>query len=87
MKIYTETHHTIYIGDTDITAVVLENGLLSHILITSVLIDNAGKVFIDDMLYLKHVEENKKDLKKQLVQENLFEKGIVKAIKELMKKV
>lgn len=87
MKIHTETHHTIYIGDTDITAVVIEGNQLSHISISSVNISNINKLLIDNLLYLENITENKKDLKQNLVPKDLWEKGVVKAIKKLMKKV
>lgn len=86
MKIYTEIHHTVYVGDTSITAVVFEDGQLSHIDINSVNNDNKGRIFIDNLLYIERIGANKKDLKQKLIQEGLLEKGITKTIKKLTKK-
>ena len=77
----------MYVGDTDITLVLMEENVLSHILISSVNIDNPEKMFIDSVLYLKHIDTNKKNLKKQLQEKNLWEPGVIKAIKLLTKKV
>ena len=81
--IHVETHHTIYIGSTDVTLVTLEENVLSHILISSVNSSNKEKLFIDNIFYIKYIEENKKDLKQKLIEKDLWEKGVVKVIKKL----
>jgi hypothetical protein len=85
--IHVETHHTIYVGNTDVTLVTLEENVLSHILISSVNNSNKEKLFIDNIFYIKHIEYNKRDLKQKLTEKGLWEKGVVKAIKLLSKKV
>jgi hypothetical protein len=87
MKIYTATHHTIYIGNTDITLVVIKDNVFDYLTISSVNNSNKEKLFIDNILYIKHIEDNKRDLKQKLTEKGLWEKGVVKAIKLLSKKV
>ena len=85
--IHKEIHYTMYVGDTDITLVLMEKDAFSHILISSVCNDNPEKLFIDNIPYLKHIDTNKKNLKKQLQEKDLWEPGVIKAIKVLTKKV
>jgi hypothetical protein len=75
----------MYVGDTDITLILMEKDAFSHLLISSVNRNNPEKLFIDNTPYLKHIDENKKDLKKKLREKNLWEPGVIKAIKLLTK--
>lgn len=83
--IHKETHYTMYVGATDITLVLMEKDAFSHLLISSICNTNPEKLFIDNISYLKHIDDNKKDLKKQLREKNLWEPGVIKAIKLLTK--
>ena len=85
VQVFKETHYTMYVGDTDITLALMEKDAFSHILISSVNNSNSEKLFIDNISYIKHIDENKKDLKKQLREKNLWEPGVIKAIKLLTK--
>ena len=77
----------MYLGNTAVTLVIMENNVLSHLIISSVNTNNDEKLFIDNIHYLKEITENKKDLKTSLQKKGLWEKNIVQAIKALTKKV
>jgi hypothetical protein len=86
-KIHKELHYTMYVGNTDITLVMLENNVFSHLIISSVNNNNNERLIIDNKNYIEEITENKKDLKTSLQNKNLWEKNIVQAIKALTKKV
>ena len=87
VQVFKETHYTMYVGDTAVTLVIMENNVLSHLIISSVNTNNDEKLFIYNIHYLKEITENKKDLKTSLQKKDLWEKGIVQAIEVLIKKV
>ena len=87
VQVFKETHYTMYVGDTAVTLVIMENNVLSHLIISSVNTNNDETLFIDNINYLKEITENKKDLKTSLQKKDLWEKGIVQAIEVLIKKV
>jgi hypothetical protein len=85
MRIYKQTHETIYIGNTDVTIIKHDDEDLCLLKISSVETKNKNNCIIDNANYLKGLKQNKSELKKELKEKNLWEKGIFKAIKILMK--
>ena len=85
MKIYKSTHETIYVGSTDITIIKHDDDDLALLKISSVETKNKNNCIIDNVHYLKGLKQNKSELKKELKEKNLWEKGIFKAIKILTK--
>jgi len=85
MKIYKSTHFTIYIGNTDLTLIKDGNNDFICLEITSINLNNSEKYYVDNGFFLLNLKENKKEIKRELKEKNLWEKGIFKAIKILMK--
>jgi hypothetical protein len=87
IQIYKEKRYITYVGDTSITLVFIEKSYFSHLIIESVNVDNENRLIIDNLSYLKAIDENKRELKTSLQGKSLWEKGVVQAIKLLLKKL
>jgi hypothetical protein len=85
MRIYKSTHETIYVGNTDITVITDEHGDFFLLKISSIEMENESLYMIDNIFYLQDLKQNKSEIKKELKEKNLWEKGIFKAIKILLK--
>jgi hypothetical protein len=86
MKIYQTIQNSIYIGNTQICIETDANGKFDQLVIASILISNTNEFTADSPEYVKHIRKNKKELKKELVEFDLWQKGIIKTIEHLYKK-
>ena len=83
IEIHTTIKKTTYLGDTVIELEKTENGELNHLKIGSIYSAKADAFTADNYLYVKNIRENKKELKIELKEMGLWEKGMIKAIEML----
>lgn len=86
MIIYKTVLNTIYLNNSiNVTIEVNEDNSFEILKISSIFTQNPNEFSADNILYVKNIRENKKELKKELKELNLWEKGMIKTIEYLFK--
>jgi ribonucleotide reductase alpha subunit len=88
MKIYKTISNNIYLNDSiNVTIETDIDGKFELLKITSIYISNPNEYSADNPLYVQDIKNNKKEVKKELKEIDLWEKGIIKAIEFLFNEV
>jgi type III secretory pathway component EscU len=83
IMIYKTIVYNSYMNKVDVACYYDNKGGFLYLQVTSICLDNVNKYNIDNPTYLEHIKTNKDEIKKELKDLGLYEKGIIKVIKKV----